>query len=128
MRQKSMTTKDTAEQAVRDIRRKTRKQYSAEEKIRIVLEGLRGEESIAALLRASGASDFLNDVSIALMGRYRGGGAKVAICASSLFGSISGSVGANIMSTGAFTIPMMKGGGYRAESAGAIEAVASTGG
>ncbi len=82
----------------------------------------------AALLRASGASDFLNDVSIALMGRYRGGGAKVAICASSLFGSISGSVGANIMSTGAFTIPMMKGGGYRAESAGAIEAVASTGG
>ena len=41
MRQKLMTTKDTAEQAVRDIRRKTRKQYSAEEKIRIVLEGLR---------------------------------------------------------------------------------------
>ncbi len=82
----------------------------------------------AALLRASGASEFLNDISIALMGRYRGGGAKVAICASSLFGSISGSVGANIMSTGAFTIPMMKGGGYRAESAGAIEAVASTGG
>ena len=41
MRQKSMTPKDTAERAVRDIRRKTRKQYSAEEKIRIVLEGLR---------------------------------------------------------------------------------------
>jgi transposase len=50
MRQKLMTTKDTAEQAVRDIRRKTRKQYSAEEKIRIVLEGLRGEDSIASLL------------------------------------------------------------------------------
>ena len=43
MRQKSMTIKDTAEKAVRDIRRKTRKQYSAEEKIRVVLEGLRGE-------------------------------------------------------------------------------------
>ncbi len=48
MRQKSMSTKSPAERAVRDIRRKTRKQYSAEEKIRIVLEGLRGEESIAA--------------------------------------------------------------------------------
>jgi transposase len=44
-----MSTKDTAEKAVRDIRRKTRKQYSAEEKIRFVLSGLRGEESIAAL-------------------------------------------------------------------------------
>jgi len=83
---------------------------------------------MAALMRPSGAAEFLNDVSIALMGRYRGGGAKVAICASSLFGSISGSVGANIMSTGAFTIPMMKEGGYQPTSAGAIEAVASTGG
>ncbi len=47
MRQKSTPTKDTAEKAVRDIRRRTRKQYPADEKIRIVLEGLRGEESIA---------------------------------------------------------------------------------
>jgi len=54
-----MTTKDTAEQAVRDIRRKTRKQYSAEEKIRIVLEGLRGEESIAALCRREGIAESL---------------------------------------------------------------------
>ena len=54
-----MTTKDTAEQAVRDIRRKTRKQYSAEEKIRIVLEGLRGEESIAALCRCEGIAESL---------------------------------------------------------------------
>ena len=46
MRQKSMSTKSPTEKAVRDIRRKTRKQYSAEEKIRIILEGLRGEESI----------------------------------------------------------------------------------
>jgi transposase len=59
MRQKSMTTKDTAERAVRDIRRKTRKQYSAEEKIRIVLEGLRGEESIAALCRREGIAESL---------------------------------------------------------------------
>jgi transposase len=57
MRQNSMTTKDTAEQAVRDIRRKTRKQYSAEEKIRIVLEGLRGEESIATLARQAAELD-----------------------------------------------------------------------
>jgi transposase len=48
MRQKSMIKKDPAEKEVRDIRRKTRKQYSAEEKIRIVLSGLRGEERIAA--------------------------------------------------------------------------------
>ena len=49
MRQKSTRAKDPAEKTVRDIRRRTRKQYSAEEKIRIVLEGLRGEDSIAAL-------------------------------------------------------------------------------
>ena len=54
-----MTTKDSAEKAVRDIRRKTRKQYSAEEKIRIVLEGLRGEESIAALCRREGIAESL---------------------------------------------------------------------
>ena len=54
-----MPTKDTAEKAVRDIRRKTRKQYSAEEKIRIVLEGLRGEESIAALCRREGIAESL---------------------------------------------------------------------
>ena len=53
MRQKSMSKNDPAERAVRDIRRKTRKQYSAEEKIRIVVSGLRGEESIAALSRLS---------------------------------------------------------------------------
>ena len=54
-----MPKKGTAEQAVRDIRRKTRKQYSAEEKIRIVLEGLRGEESIAALCRREGIAESL---------------------------------------------------------------------
>ena len=83
---------------------------------------------MASLMQRSGAGEFLNDISIALMGRYRGGAAKVAITGSSLFGSISGSTVSNVMSTGAITIPMMKRGGYRAVSAGAIEAVASTGG
>ncbi len=59
MKQKSMTSKDPAEKAVRDIRRKTRKQYSAEEKIRIVLSGLRGEDSIAALCRREGIAESL---------------------------------------------------------------------
>ena len=59
MRQKSMVSKEPAEKAVRDIRRKTRKQYSAEEKIRIVLSGLRGEESIAALCRREGIAESL---------------------------------------------------------------------
>ena len=54
-----MSKKDPAEKAVRDIRRKTRKQYSAEEKIRIVLSGLRGEESIAALCRHEGIAEGL---------------------------------------------------------------------
>ncbi len=56
MRQKSTCPKEPAEKTGRDIRRRTRKQYSAEEKIRIVLEGLRGEDSIAALCRRSLAS------------------------------------------------------------------------
>ena len=59
MRQKSVSEKPSAEQSVRDIRRKTRKQYSAEEKIRIVLEGLRGEESISALCRREGVAESL---------------------------------------------------------------------
>ncbi len=54
-----MSTKAPAEKAVRDIRRKTRKQYSAEEKIRIVLEGLRGDNSIAALCRREGIAESL---------------------------------------------------------------------
>jgi transposase len=54
-----MSTKSPAEKAIRDIRRKTRKQYSAEEKIRIILDGLRGEESIAALCRREGIAESL---------------------------------------------------------------------
>ena len=59
MRQKSMSKNDPAEGTVRDIRRKTRKQYTAEEKIRIVVSGLRGEESIAALCRREGIAEGL---------------------------------------------------------------------
>jgi TRAP transporter 4TM/12TM fusion protein len=80
------------------------------------------------LLEASGGSKFFTDISVALMGRYRGGSSKIAISASCLFGSISGSAVSNVVSTGVITIPMMKRGGYPAHVAGAIEAVASTGG
>jgi len=59
MRQKSVAPKSGAEQAVRDIRRQTRKHYSAEEKIRIVLSGLRGEDSIAELCRREGIAESL---------------------------------------------------------------------
>jgi len=59
MRQKSRQQRSTAEQVVKDIRRRTRKHHSAEEKIRIVLEGLRGEESIAELCRREGIAQSL---------------------------------------------------------------------
>jgi transposase len=59
MRQKAGIAKPSAETAIKDIRRATRKQYGAEEKIRIVLEGLRGEESIAALCRREGIAESL---------------------------------------------------------------------
>ena len=59
MRQKSGPQKPAAEQVIKDIRRETRKHHSAEDKIRIVLEGLRGEESIAALCRREGIAESL---------------------------------------------------------------------
>jgi transposase len=59
MRQKSVNQKPSSERIVRDIRRATRKQYSAEEKIRIVLDGLRGEHSIAELCRREGIAESL---------------------------------------------------------------------
>src|SRR5271154_3881686 len=59
MGQKSEVTKPSAEKVIKDIRRITRKQYGAEEKIRIVLDGLRGEESIAALCRREGIAESL---------------------------------------------------------------------
>ncbi len=59
MRQKTGTTKPSAEKVIKDIRRVTRKHYGAEEKIRIVLDGLRGEDSIAALCRREGIAESL---------------------------------------------------------------------
>lgn len=82
----------------------------------------------AALLEKTGGSDFFRDVAFALTGRLTGGAAQAAVVASALFGTISGSSIANVMTTGVFTIPMMKKRGYRPEFAGAVEAVASTGG
>ncbi len=80
------------------------------------------------LLNASGGANFFTEISTALMGGFRGGSAKIAVVASTLFGSISGSAVSNVVSTGVITIPMMKKGGYPADKAAAIEAVASTGG
>jgi len=59
MRQRSGTRKAPSEKVIKDIRRATRRQYSAEEKIRVVLDGLRGEESIAALCRREGIAESL---------------------------------------------------------------------
>lgn len=80
------------------------------------------------LLFSVGGGKFLSDIALALMGKYRGGPAKVAIVASSLFGTLSGSASANVAMTGIITIPLMIKIGYRPHVAGAIEAVASTGG
>jgi len=80
------------------------------------------------LLFISGGSAFFTELSQALMGSFRGGSAKIAVTASGLFGSISGSAVSNVVSTGVVTIPMMRKSGYKPHAAGAIEAVASTGG
>lgn len=80
------------------------------------------------LLSATGAASWFTDFSLTLMGRFRGGAAKIAILASALFGSISGSAVANVVATGVVTIPLIKRSGYSARHAAAIEAVASTGG
>lgn len=81
-----------------------------------------------AFLERSGAQRFFIDFPIAAVGHRVGGPAKVAVIASGLFGSISGSAIANTVSTGAFTIPLMKKVGFRPHIAGAIEPAASIGG
>lgn len=83
---------------------------------------------LGQLLSRSGGGDFFSDLSLGLMGRYRGGAGKVAVTGSALFGSISGSAVANVVSTGIITVPMMKKSGFQKHTAGAVEAVASTGG
>ena len=80
------------------------------------------------LLSASGGAQFFNDLALAIMGRFRGGAAKISVMASSLFGSINGIVVSNILATGVVTIPLMKKSGIKPEKAAAIEASASNGG
>jgi TRAP transporter 4TM/12TM fusion protein len=81
-----------------------------------------------AFLQASGAGDFFLKLASGAVGTIRGGPAKIAIFASALFGTISGSAVANCASCGAVTIPLMKRSGYKPHFAAAVEAVASTGG
>jgi TRAP transporter 4TM/12TM fusion protein len=81
-----------------------------------------------AFLHKSGAGRFFIELPMAAAGKSTGGPAKVAVVASALFGSVSGSAIANTVSTGAFTIPLMKRAGFRPHVAGAIEPSASIGG
>jgi TRAP transporter 4TM/12TM fusion protein len=80
------------------------------------------------LLMRSGGSGFFNDAAIALMGRYRGGAAKMAVVGSSLFGMVSGIAAANTVAVGIVTIPLMKRSGMSARLSAAVEACASNGG
>lgn len=82
----------------------------------------------AAVLNVSGTGELFITVATRYFGGVRGGPAKIAVVASCLFGSISGSAVANVAGTGTFTIPLMKRMGFRPAFAGAVEAVASSGG
>ena len=81
-----------------------------------------------SLLEQTGAGKYFIDLAYSIGGRYTAGPAKTAVLASAFFGTISGSSVANVVSTGCFTIPLMKSVGYTPVEAGATEAVASTGG
>ena len=81
-----------------------------------------------AFLQKSGMGQFFNDLAMALAGAQKGGPAKVAVVSSGFMGSINGAAVANVVSTGAFTIPLMKKVGYHKNFAGAVEASASVGG
>ena len=81
-----------------------------------------------AVLEKTGLGKFIIDLSMALAGWSTGGPAKVAVVSSGLMGTVSGSSVANVCTTGMFTIPLMKSVGYEPHFAGAVEAVASTGG
>ena len=82
----------------------------------------------SSFLQETGAVNFFINLSNAIAGHFSGGPAKVAVVSSGFIGSLSGSSAANVVTTGSFTIPMMKRMGYRGEMAGGIEAAASTGG
>jgi TRAP transporter 4TM/12TM fusion protein len=80
------------------------------------------------VLNRCGGSEYFADLSMALMGRYRGGSAKIAVVGSAFFGMVSGSAVANVASVGTITIPLMKRAGFPPHLAASIEAVGSTGG
>lgn len=119
------------------------KGYSAEriiEQIYLTLDGIWGLAIhitstfvflfilFGTFLVVTGAGEFFTNLAYALTKRTIGGSAKTAVVASSLMGTLSGSSTANVVTTGAFTIPMMKKAGYPSYFAGAVESVASTGG
>ena len=81
-----------------------------------------------ALLELTGAGEFFVDISYALTHKLKGGPAQAAVYSSMLMGTINGSGAANVVTTGTFTIPLMKKVGFKGEFAGAVEAVASSGG
>ncbi|MDR3331544.1 MAG: TRAP transporter permease [Synergistaceae bacterium] len=81
-----------------------------------------------AVMGKSGMGVFFNDIAMALAGHTKGGPAKVSVISSGLLGSINGSAVANVVTTGAFTIPLMKKTGYSKEFSGAVEAASSVGG
>jgi TRAP transporter 4TM/12TM fusion protein len=81
-----------------------------------------------AFMEKSGMGRFINDIALALAGHAKGGPAKVAVFASGLLGTINGSAVANVVTTGTFTIPLMRKTGYDREFAGAVESSASVGG
>ena len=83
---------------------------------------------LGAVMGQVGASEFFTDLAMSTMGHRRGGPAKVAVLASSLFGTISGSTVANVMTIGVVTIPLMKKAGFPSHLAAGIEAVSSNGG
>lgn len=80
------------------------------------------------VLVASGCGEFFIEIASACLGRQSGGPAKIAVIASALFGSVSGSAVSNVVTTGVITIPLMRRSGYGAEDSAGIESVASTGG
>lgn len=83
---------------------------------------------LGAMLEKAGAGEYFIQVALSLLGRFKGGPAKAAVLGSGLTGTVSGSSIANIVTTGTFTIPMMKKVGYPATKAAAIEVAASTDG
>ena len=83
---------------------------------------------LTSMLERLGMGQFLLRLAMALMGRFTGGPAKVAVMASGFMGSLNGSAVANVVGTGTFTIPLMKNNGYRPHFAGAVESCASSGG